>query len=213
MEFIRTLTEMAAKKICDKCGKTMAANHYWYKGGWRCKGASKADNAEPAKTVEPVKPAAKATKTVAPAPAPEKKSSQQKPNNKPSHPREEGPRVPVSADLIKQAFPEIKTEQDDADKVYWQAYQMADGRLTVGWEHTFKRNTAAGEFKYGRRKFDEANRRLERLMAEHPQSVTGAKIMTPERAVEQDEWVELNGEPAVTEYERSFGSFVEFLVK
>lgn len=42
------LTEMAAKKQCDKCGKTMAANHYWYKGGWKCKKSSgddkKADN-------------------------------------------------------------------------------------------------------------------------------------------------------------------------
>lgn len=38
------LSEMAAKKLCDKCGKSMAANHYWYKGGWKCKGASKAAN-------------------------------------------------------------------------------------------------------------------------------------------------------------------------
>lgn len=29
---------MAAKKLCDKCGKTMAANHYWVKDkGWKCK--------------------------------------------------------------------------------------------------------------------------------------------------------------------------------
>lgn len=25
------------KKICPDCGKSMAGNHYWYKGGWRCK--------------------------------------------------------------------------------------------------------------------------------------------------------------------------------
>lgn len=34
---LEQLFEMAAKKLCDKCGKTMAANHYWYKGGWKCK--------------------------------------------------------------------------------------------------------------------------------------------------------------------------------
>lgn len=39
------LTEMAAKKQCEHCGKTMAANHYWYKGGWKCK---KAKDAAPA---------------------------------------------------------------------------------------------------------------------------------------------------------------------
>lgn len=37
MKFSQFLNEMAAKKLCDKCGKTMAANHYWYKGGWKCK--------------------------------------------------------------------------------------------------------------------------------------------------------------------------------
>lgn len=37
------LTEMAAKKQCELCGKTMAANHYWYKGGWKCKKSADAD--------------------------------------------------------------------------------------------------------------------------------------------------------------------------
>lgn len=36
-----SITEMAAKKFCPNCGKTMAGNHYWYKGGWRCKGGGK----------------------------------------------------------------------------------------------------------------------------------------------------------------------------
>jgi hypothetical protein len=34
---LEQLVEMGAAKLCDKCGKTMAANHYWYKGGWKCK--------------------------------------------------------------------------------------------------------------------------------------------------------------------------------
>lgn len=44
------LMEMAAKKHCDKCGKTMAANHFWYKGGWRCKKSATADADEPAES-------------------------------------------------------------------------------------------------------------------------------------------------------------------
>jgi hypothetical protein len=51
------LTEMAAKKQCDKCGKTMAAYHYWYKGGWKCKGGGKSADDKPAeKKVEEKKP-------------------------------------------------------------------------------------------------------------------------------------------------------------
>lgn len=34
---LQPLNEMAAKKICPQCGLSMAKNHYWYKGGWRCK--------------------------------------------------------------------------------------------------------------------------------------------------------------------------------
>lgn len=46
------LTEMAAKKLCNKCGKTMAANHYWYKGGWKCKkgGSDVSADAQKSKT-------------------------------------------------------------------------------------------------------------------------------------------------------------------
>lgn len=40
MSLLATLTEMAAKKICPTCGLSMAGNHYWYKGGWRCKSAN-----------------------------------------------------------------------------------------------------------------------------------------------------------------------------
>jgi len=33
------LDEMAKPvKLCDKCGKQMSKFHYWYKGGWKCKG-------------------------------------------------------------------------------------------------------------------------------------------------------------------------------
>ena len=47
---IHTLFEMAAKKICPNCGKSMTGNHYWYKGGWKCKAANlqAAANEQPA---------------------------------------------------------------------------------------------------------------------------------------------------------------------
>jgi hypothetical protein len=51
---LEQLFEMGAAKLCDKCGKTMAANHYWYKGGWKCKKA-KSDDA-PAKKDDDKKP-------------------------------------------------------------------------------------------------------------------------------------------------------------
>ena len=37
---LQLINEMAAKKICPQCGLSMAKNHYWYKGGWRCKRAN-----------------------------------------------------------------------------------------------------------------------------------------------------------------------------
>ena len=46
------LSEMAAKKICPDCGKSMAGFHYWYKGAWKCKKSS----TEPSDTVTPVTP-------------------------------------------------------------------------------------------------------------------------------------------------------------
>lgn len=43
---IAQMLEMARPaKICPDCGKSMAGNHYWYKGGWRCKKSSLADKA------------------------------------------------------------------------------------------------------------------------------------------------------------------------
>lgn len=42
---LSAITEMAAKKYCPNCGKTMAGHHYWYKGGWRCKGGGKSVDA------------------------------------------------------------------------------------------------------------------------------------------------------------------------
>lgn len=61
---IKQLVEMARPaKICDKCGKSMAGHHYWYKGGWKCKKASlegaKAEDKKEEPKKEEKKPAAK----------------------------------------------------------------------------------------------------------------------------------------------------------
>ena len=50
---LQLLHEMAAKKICPDCGKSMAAKHYWYKGGWRCKKAK--DEVPAAPSPQPTK--------------------------------------------------------------------------------------------------------------------------------------------------------------
>lgn len=44
---LNQITEMARPaKICPECGKSMAGNHYWYKGGWRCKKSNLKDKEE-----------------------------------------------------------------------------------------------------------------------------------------------------------------------
>lgn len=50
---LQTLCEMAAKKLCPTCGKSMAANHYWYKGGWRCKKPKDDQQPAPQSTTRP----------------------------------------------------------------------------------------------------------------------------------------------------------------
>ena len=55
------LREMSAIKLCPSCGKSMAANHYWYKGGWKCKGVSKAPTVGTVGTAPVLSPAASPT--------------------------------------------------------------------------------------------------------------------------------------------------------
>lgn len=63
MDTVEVLTEMAAKKTCEHCGKTMAANHYWYKGGWKCKKAKSEGDAPAKKEAAPAKTSGKETTT------------------------------------------------------------------------------------------------------------------------------------------------------
>lgn len=63
---IAKLMEMARPaKICPDCGKSMAGNHYWYKGGWKCKKSNLAaagDKKKEEKKEEPKKAAGPAKK-------------------------------------------------------------------------------------------------------------------------------------------------------
>jgi hypothetical protein len=90
---IAQLIEMARPaKICDKCGKSMAGFHYWYKGGWKCKKSSlEGKKDEPAK--DDKKPA---EKKAAEKPAPKKEA-----------PKKEAPAKPA---------PAAKKEEGDDDK-------------------------------------------------------------------------------------------------
>jgi len=68
------IKEMARPaKPCPKCGKTITGNHYWYKGGWKCKGgAGAATAAGTTPTASPAAAPAAATpaaKTAAKTPA------------------------------------------------------------------------------------------------------------------------------------------------
>lgn len=58
---IKELVEMARPaKICPDCGKSMAGNHFWYKGGWRCKKSNrKADGEAGEESKKQTPPAAK----------------------------------------------------------------------------------------------------------------------------------------------------------
>ena len=68
------LGEMAAKKLCPDCGKSMAGNHYWYKGGWKCK---RANLQQP--EGEPQPPAQMQPPRPEPAPAPSNQEVEQNP--------------------------------------------------------------------------------------------------------------------------------------
>lgn len=61
----KPISEMAKQaRVCDKCGKTITGNHYWYKGEWKCKGGGASTG-----TVAPTAPTPTATPSAAPASA------------------------------------------------------------------------------------------------------------------------------------------------
>lgn len=107
---LTTLLEMPAAKLCDKCGKTMAANHYWYKGGWRCKAAKPAEDADstPPQTPAEVEPAPtqQATQTPAPndnQPAPQRGAT-------PPQTAVQAQPLEIEVEVIEEALPTIEAE-------------------------------------------------------------------------------------------------------
>ena len=93
MQILQILNEMAAKKLCPDCGKSMAANHSWYKGGWRCK---KAKDEVPAAT------------------------PQQSPAQQPAASQQKSPAVTL--DAIKKLVPEVDQDVY-GDMLGWQVYE------------------------------------------------------------------------------------------
>lgn len=119
MELLRTLMEMGAQKLCDKCGKSMAANHYWYKGGWKCK-TKPAE--QPAAGGQPATPEQPVTGDPAKAPEVQNKTTL---GSTPVPPREEPAAVAtpvvtqpleITVDIIAEARPYLEAELTKINK-------------------------------------------------------------------------------------------------
>lgn len=99
---ISQMMEMARPaKICPDCGKSMAGNHYWYKGGWKCKKSSLADK--------------KGSEEKKEAPAAEKKTEEKKPaqkNNAPANNSENNNDKKEHTGAVKGLEREAGEEQD-----------------------------------------------------------------------------------------------------
>jgi hypothetical protein len=183
---IQQLSEMAAKKICPDCGKTMAANHYWYKGGWRCK-KNKEQQPAPTATPAPGPTPVPAVPAATPAPAP---TSAKK----------------ITLEEIKALIPELGREIY-GDMIDWQVYEYK-GTINVSWDYTFRRNTSEGAFNSNRQRIAAANARIKQIADKYAANVTKVHYVTADTARERDEWSLSNGDSAYSEYEQSLGGGV-----
>lgn len=93
--------------------------------------------------------------------------------------------------------------------IHWQVSQY-EGKITVDWDLTFRRNTRAGAYKENKSRIDAANAVIERLASKYADYVDRKSIQTLEKAKESDEWRESNGDSAYSEYEQSLGGEVRF---
>lgn len=124
---LQQLVEMGAAKTCEKCGKTMAANHYWYKGAWKCKGGGKAADEPKPETAQP-EPAATQQP---PAPVPAAKPAATPPQrtnigSEPVQPKAEEPEatthvvtqpLSIEVEVIDEAMPYLQQELNKINKV------------------------------------------------------------------------------------------------
>lgn len=175
MKITSLLTEMAAKKFCERCGKTMAANHYWYKGAWKCKGASKVpqEGQQPIPNAQP-KPMAS-------------------PVTKPS----------ISIEAIRQAVPEDGAETS-GKQLGWGVREY-QGNIYIDYDYTFRRMSRVSAFKDNANRINSANDRLQRIASQYPDNVVKITLCTLDSARRSDEWAENNGDDSSSEYEQSIG--------
>ena len=124
---LQLLYEMAAKKICDTCGKSMAGNHYWYKGGWKCKAANLQQAQQAAATPEEqpaTQPQAQATPE--PQPQPPQAQAQPAPVQQPATQQQDPEQqqgaavqlepLEMSLDLSDDMIPHLQKEIDKINK-------------------------------------------------------------------------------------------------
>lgn len=195
---LQQITEMAAKKLCPLCGKTMAANHYWYKGGWKCKKSATADaGTDVVKALTPIAPIAKIAPTEQPAAVPA--------------PVTRGATVSADVNKIREMIPELDWQDEgDAGDIYWQVSNHG-GKINVSWEYTFKRDTPTGAYAHKQRLINAANVRLAQLANTFPDSLINVRPLTPAIVRAQEQRAESNGESAYSEYEQSIGGYATFL--
>lgn len=192
---LQQITEMAAKKICDRCGKTMAANHFWYKGGWRCKKSALAD-------VQPQDGVADANQPPAATPTPRKAEKQ------PVAPKE--PTVPVTKDQVTELIPEI--EWNDVSDMQWSVEEI-DGNVVATWSYPFMGVSAEEAFTNKARQVAFGNVRLRGIASKFPDSVVGMTLPTIETARQSDAERQEAGQPVVTPRERRLTGQLQLLGK
>jgi hypothetical protein len=113
------LFEMGAAKLCDKCGKTMAANHYWYKGGWKCKSSNneqKAGTTPPTAPVDPNAVVAPTSPTQSPAAVQPTQTAEQPPQPATAAAPVKMFQLEFIVDIIAEAMPILQKEIDKINK-------------------------------------------------------------------------------------------------
>lgn len=129
MKLTLILTEMAAKKICPDCGKSMAGNHYWYKGGWKCKKSNLQQQDQPDQPNQQAAP----TEQPAPSQTPQQPTPKQPPQPNTDQQQQSGVAVSeqplkLTMDIVAEAEPflgvEITKINKTAEKVGAQPVTM-----------------------------------------------------------------------------------------
>lgn len=184
------LNEMAAKKICPQCGKTMAANHYWYKGGWRCKKSSQ----------QPTEDGAQLSKSTPAVEQPKPSAAQ------PAKPAQ--PTVGVDVAAVRALIPELDWQGEDDNPVIWWDVSQRGDTIEVFWTITYRRDTPMGAYQEYSRHVKFANTRLNTIATKFPDSVIRLTPLTAAEVERREAIMQMNGEPLYSEYEGSIGGSI-----